>query len=366
MEDIGGQLPSFQKRTLLFSNDAAAGIFRVHETYLYVILSTNAEFVHIAKGDSAQVHLTRFVPTEHAKRVEELLNFRNRFVRRPYICTRFHKTEEYCGDGHIRLHRGEGQLYSSRDGTQNSITYGAHGHAVCTELSYLCKEENVTGKSSEFSPRRCLTISQLLPVSWLASEPFISILQQVAHECDDGIRSIPIPEAELCGARSSAEALELFQALAPEMTLFLESTFYPRQFRVITECLDDETIYLSTTRLGESEVECWILTSPLLLVPIAKPLEVSSALVLSKETIDVHWTGSDGTSLHYTAHISLLDVDATFSDEEALKDEGNAAIRLPVLLGYSNYAARLIIFRDSLVTSYEQVDPSPFTLFDEI
>jgi hypothetical protein len=293
-----------------------------------------------------------------------LLNFRNRFVRRPYICSRFHKTEEYYGDGNIRLYRAEGgQRYSSRDGTHNSITYGVHGHAVCTELNYLCKEENVAGKSSMLAPRLCLIISQLLPVSWHAAEPFISILQHASHEFNDDTHSIPIPEAELCGARSSAEALELFHTLAPEMTLFLDSHFYPRPFRVTVECLDDEALYLSTTRLDELEVECWILKSPLPIVPITKPLEVSSALVLNKEMIDVHWTGSDGTALHYSAHISLLDVDATFFEQEALEDCDKAVFHLPVLLRYSNYAARLVLLRDCIAVDYQQVDPLRFTLF---
>jgi len=307
----------FQKRFILFSNNAAAGIFKVKKTHLYVILSQNCEFVHLSIGDSTQVHLTRYVSSEHAQRVRELLNFRNRFVQKPYLCSRFHDTEDYYGDEYISLRRSASGNYQC-DAQHNLVSRGVYEHAVCVGLTFVCKEENVAGRSSAHSPRRFLTLSQQLPIHWPSATQYRELLDK--HAETDVVIVIPVPEAELCGARESAEALELFHSIAPEMTLFLNLDYYSKSLSIVAESIDDMTLYLRTLHTHESQVECWVLTSPLSEVPTTTALGVSAVLSLHRETIRMDWTAQDGSAQSYSAHLSLLDIDAIFPDEELETD----------------------------------------------
>ena len=82
----------YRERLLLFTNEAAVGIFNLEKSSIFIALSANGEFIKLFTGTSSTVHLTRFCPRKAHDFVKKLLSFRNKYAKQPYLCDRFHKS----------------------------------------------------------------------------------------------------------------------------------------------------------------------------------------------------------------------------------------------------------------------------------
>jgi len=85
----------YKERLLLLKNQACCAVIRVSSTSnMYIVLSPTGAYVHIYFQGNVFQHMTRFTPVRFQADVETLLNFRNMFADKPYLCTRFHNV---CG-----------------------------------------------------------------------------------------------------------------------------------------------------------------------------------------------------------------------------------------------------------------------------
>ena len=316
---------SKQKRFLLFSNNLTAGIFPADKTTTItkcVIISSNGEFVHVSCGGDSRTHLTRFVPSEFEKQTAELLVFRNSLLSKPYLCRRFNDAiaNEFCGDELIRFSNSSPANFPSSGESRKKIivTRGENSISLigfdriltCTQnVSFW--DDDVSGRSSSFSQKIYCQVSSYFPLA-RAPEHLSRILLQAD---DDALfREILIPLPENCGAKESKEALSMFEMLAPELTLFLETNRFSKSFQTVAECVDDAFIYVLNEidkSTSSAQVECWLLRGH----DLSSVWEVQTLISLKGDIFKVQRL-IDGEELESEVHVSLLDLVESSDDIE--------------------------------------------------
>lgn len=255
---------AYQERLLLFTNEAAVGIFNVENSSISIALSANGEFIKLFTGKSSTVHLTRFCPSHAHNFVRKVLLFRNKYAKQPYLCDRFHKAVSSVFVNSKTLHwkRNYERSFTTSSGWkvyQHSDDQAAF--AICPHNKRLCyiseaiyvQDAAIGLHRTSTSIAEHLALSQLTvvplqsaPLYFQRKESF-SDSSSDSNEFDDQECEVPVPISIPSGASDSSSACKFFNEIEHEINILKSISRYPTTlaFALKVEEIDGE-IFLCT------------------------------------------------------------------------------------------------------------------------
>ena len=259
---------AYQERLLLFTNEAAVGIFNQEKCSISIALSANGEFIKLFTGKSSTVHLTRFCPSNAHDFVRKLLSFRNKYAKQPYLCDRFHKavSSVFVNSKTMHWKRDKERSYTTSSGWkvyQHSDDQAAY--AICPYNKRFCYiSEGIYVQDAAVGLHRTSTsIAQHLALTHLTVIPMQSAplyfqrneeqstdsseTSSHSYELDDQECEVPVPISIPIGASDSSSACKFFKEIEHEINILKSISRYPTTlaFALKVEEMDGE-IFLCT------------------------------------------------------------------------------------------------------------------------
>ena len=258
---------AYQERLLLFTNEAAVGIFIQEKSSISIALSANGEFIKLFTGKSSTVHLTRFCPTNAHDFARKLLSFRNKYAKQPYLCDRFHKavSSVFVNSKIMHWKRDRERSYTTSSGwkvyrhpdDQAAYAICPHNKRFCYISEAIYVQDAAVGlhrTSTSIAQHLALTHLTVIPMqsaplyfqrnqglSSNSSEPSYS------YELDDQECEVPVPISIPIGASDSSSACKFFNEIEHEINILKSISRYPTTvaFALKFEEIDGE-IFLCT------------------------------------------------------------------------------------------------------------------------
>jgi Domain of unknown function (DUF4524) len=267
---------TYQERLLLFTNEAAVGIYNLENSSVSIALSANGEFIKLFTGKSNTVHLTRFCPSNAHVFVKKLLLFRNKYAKQPYLCDRFHKavSSVFVNSKTLYWKRNKESSCTTSSGWkiyQHSDDQAAY--AICPYNRRLCYvSEAIYVQDAAIGLHRTSTsIAEHLAVTHLTVIPMQSAPlyfqrkeehsshssgssgsshsseSSYSYELDDQECEVPVPISIPSGASDSSSACKFFNDIEHEINILKSISRYPTTlaFALKVEEIDGE-IFLCT------------------------------------------------------------------------------------------------------------------------
>jgi Domain of unknown function (DUF4524) len=236
---------AYQERLLLFTNEAAVGIFNQEKSSISIALSANGEFIKLFTGKSSTVHLTRFCPSNAHDFVKKLLRFRNKYAKQPYLCDRFHKavSSVFVNSKSLHWKRNKERSYTTSSGWkvyQHSDDQAAY--AICPYNKRLCYvseaiyiQDAAIGlhrTSTSIAEHLALTHLTVIPMQsaplyFQRSEECSSESSSYSYELDDQECEVPVPMSIPSGASDSSTACKFFNEIEHEINILKSLPRYP-------------------------------------------------------------------------------------------------------------------------------------------
>lgn len=264
-----------KERFLLLSNEATIGIFNFSGHTTFVAISCEGNYVKIFNGESRSTHLTRFCPVNSLPLVKRLLNYRNQFASRPYLCNRFHESnsESFYGSKEVEWKHIPDIDQTSIDGwnIHHSINRRCV-FALCPfkkRLCYLsdaiyCPDTAESGKPKEIRSIRHLT---MIPLS---SAPF-TVKEISEGRIKTDLKTQLPSSAQGTAAENSSAACLFFDEIEHELLTLKSLDKYPTsvQFAVKIERIDGDVFMCTSLLQGNVHpliedlvIESWIYQNP--------------------------------------------------------------------------------------------------------
>ena len=251
----------YRERLLLFTNEAAVGIFNLGKSSIFIALSANGDFIKLFTGASSTVHLTRFCPSNAHDFVKKLLSFRNKYAKQPYLCDRFHKSVSsvFVNSKTVHCERNLEHSHTSRSGwkffqhsqDQNSFAICPYDKRLCYFSEAIYVQDAAIGVHQtstsvpEYLALKHITIIplKLAPVFFQrnnssSTDPYA--LNNQEYE-------VSIPFSIPTGASDSSSAYKFFNEIEHELNILKSILRYPTTlaFALKVEEIDDEILICS-------------------------------------------------------------------------------------------------------------------------
>jgi hypothetical protein len=251
-----------KERFLFLSNEATIGIFNFSEYTIFIAISCDGNYVKIFNGESRLTHLTRFCPVNSLSLLKRLLDFRNQFASRPYLCQRFHdsiskpffdsKTVEW-------KHNDNNQTCVNGWNLHHSLN-GQCVFVICPFKKRLCYLSNAlfcpdSTESSQHEISKELRSIRHLTVIPLSLAPFTIEDINEGKILTDFTTQLP-SSAYGTAAENSSEACLFFDEIEHELLTLKSLNKYPTsvQFAVKIEKIDKD-LFMCTSLLQGSTKE---------------------------------------------------------------------------------------------------------------
>ena len=258
----------YRERLLLFTNEAAVGIFNLGKSSIFIALSANGEFIKLFTGTSSTVHLTRFCPSNAHDFVKKLLSFRNKYAKQPYLCDRFHKSASsvFIDSKTVHWERNLEHSYTSSSGwkffqhsqDQNTFAICPYNKRLCSFSEAIYVQDAAIGAHRtstsvpEYLALKHLTIIpfKLAPVFFQRNKSPSSSAGPYASNNQGYDISIPISIPT--GASDSSTAYKFFNEIEHELNILKSILRYPTTlaFALKVEEIDGEIFICSDPGLS--------------------------------------------------------------------------------------------------------------------
>lgn len=257
----------YRERLLLFTNEAAVGIFNLEKSSIFIALSANGEFIKLFSGTSSTVHLTRFCPSNAHDFVKKLLLFRNKYSKQPYLCDRFHKSVSsvFVNSKTVHWERNLEHSHTNSSGwkffhhsqDQNAFAICPYNKRLCyfSEAIYVQDAAIGVHRTSasipEYLALKHITIIplKLAPIFFQRnnSSPSADL-----YAFDNHGYEVSVPISIPTGASDSSSAYKYFNEIEHELNILKSILRYPTTlaFALKVEEIDGETFMCSDPGLS--------------------------------------------------------------------------------------------------------------------